>query len=116
MASDQPDTRELQARIRELENEISRLRRARLQTVAGDRTVSVPDEFWPLFEAAQSTVNEYFDQFHADATRGTIEVADQRYVLVRASALSFDFLNTIRSLYADRGEDEAFAIGRNLLL
>jgi signal transduction histidine kinase/DNA-binding response OmpR family regulator/predicted hydrocarbon binding protein len=50
-----------------------------------------------------------------DPTKGTIEINDQRYLLVRASALSKDFLDTIQSLYADRGEQEALSIGKNFL-
>ncbi|MBL7883400.1 MAG: response regulator, partial [Bacteroidia bacterium] len=61
------------------------------------------------------TVGEYFKNLKMDPNKGTIEINDQRYVLVRASALSTDFLNTIQQLYVDRGEDEAFSIGKNFL-
>lgn len=50
-----------------------------------------------------------------DPEKGTIEIQDQRYVLVRASSLSHEFLNTIQNLYADRGDEEATSIGRNFL-
>jgi len=78
-------------------------------------TVSVPRQFKPLFDKAQKTVGEYFSNLYHDPEKGTIEIHDQRYVLVRASALSYDFLNTIQNLYADRGEDEATNIGRHFL-
>ena len=78
-------------------------------------TVSVPDAIKPLFDEAQKTVGEYFRNLKMDPTRGTIEINDQRYVLVRASALSNDFLNTIQHLYSDRGEKEALSIGKNFL-
>ncbi|RYF94251.1 MAG: hypothetical protein EOO02_23755, partial [Chitinophagaceae bacterium] len=78
-------------------------------------TVSVPAALKPLFDVAQKTVNEYFSHLKMDPTKGTIEINDQRYVLVRASALSKDFLETIQNLYADRGETEAMSIGKNFL-
>lgn len=69
----------------------------------------------PLFDKAQKIVGDYFSDLYHDPEKGTIEIQDQRYVLVRASALSYDFLNTIQKLYADRGEEEATSIGRNFL-
>lgn len=60
-------------------------------------------------------MGEYFSDLYHDPEKGTIEIRDQRYVLVRASALSYEFLNTIQNLYADRGDEEAMNIGRNFL-
>ena len=104
----------LHQRIKELEKENAILRRNFSEPPTGD-TVSVPAAMRPLFDVAQQTVNEYFRNLKMDPTRGTIEINDQRYVLVRASALSKDFLETIQSLYADRGESEAMSIGKNFL-
>ena len=78
-------------------------------------TVSVPEKIKPLFDAAQQTVGEYFSRLKFNPAHGTIEIQDERYVLVRASALSHDFLATIQQLYADRGEKEALAIGKDFL-
>ena len=104
----------LQQRIHELEKENAMLRRDFNYGPQGD-TVSVPEALRPLFDVAQQTVNDYFRHLKMDPTQGTIEINDQRYVLVRASALSKDFLETVQSLYADRGETEAMAIGKNFL-
>ncbi len=79
------------------------------------QSVIVPDEMKPLFDLAQQTVSNYFTDLKMEPTRGTIEINDQRYVLIRASALSKDFLDTIQNLYADRGEAEAMSIGKNFL-
>lgn len=78
-------------------------------------TVSVPEKIRPLFEEAQRTVGEYFSRLTFNPTHGTIEIQDERYVLVRASALSHDFLTTVQQLYADRGAQEALAIGKDFL-
>ena len=108
------NTINLHERIEELERENAMLRRDFSYLAKGD-SVTVPGEMKPLFDAAQQTVNEYFRNLSMDPTKGTIEINDQRYLLVRASALSKDFLDTIQSLYADRGEQEALSIGKNFL-
>ncbi len=68
-----------------------------------------------VFNAAEETVRRYFSEVLIDPARATIQIGDERYVLMRASSLSVDFLMAIRHLYADLGDDEAFAIGRNFL-
>jgi signal transduction histidine kinase/AmiR/NasT family two-component response regulator/predicted hydrocarbon binding protein/HPt (histidine-containing phosphotransfer) domain-containing protein len=82
---------------------------------ATNRAVQVPEAMQPLFDAAQQTVQAYFSNLKMDPGTGTIEINDQRYILIRASALSNDFLGTIQSLYADRGEYEALTIGKHFL-
>jgi Signal transduction histidine kinase len=104
----------LKQRIEELEKENALLRRD-FSSVFNGPSVTVPSELKPLFDKAQQTVSEYFTNLKMDPAKGTIEINDQRYVLVRASALSKDFLDTIKNLYADRGEAEAMAIGKNFL-
>jgi signal transduction histidine kinase/CheY-like chemotaxis protein/predicted hydrocarbon binding protein len=112
--SEENKIRDLQKRIEELERENALLKRDFSSLENGD-TVHVPDNIKPLFDQAQKTVGEYFRNLKMDPSRGTIEINDQRYVLVRASALSHDFLTTIQQLYSDRGEKEAMAIGKNFL-
>ncbi len=112
--NDSKEINELLAQIKKLEQENAMLRRD-FSSVEKGNTVSVPEGIKPLFEEAQKTVGAYFRNLKMDPTRGTIEINDQRYVLVRASALSNDFLNTIQKLYADRGEKEALSIGKNFL-
>jgi len=106
--------RELEARIRALEVENEHLRAGMFAPTGGD-TVHVPEQFRELFDAAQQTVDSYFREMRADPSQGTIEIGGERYVLMRAASLSHDFLNTIRKIYADRGDEEALHIGRTLL-
>jgi CheY-like chemotaxis protein len=104
----------MQRQLETLEKENALLRKS-LGYQPGKNSVTVPAAMRPLFDKAEETVREYFKDFRMDPTRGTIEINDQRYVLVRASAFSKGFLETIQGLYADKGESEAFAIGRNFL-
>ncbi|MDD2717601.1 MAG: ATP-binding protein [Candidatus Wallbacteria bacterium] len=102
------ENRNLLNRVRELE-----LMLAKQEPEAP--TLLVPEQFKGVFDHAQKIVAEYFQQLHLSPTKGTIRIADERYVLIRASALSINFLNIIRLLYSDKGEEEALAIGNNLL-
>lgn len=104
----------LQQKIRELEEENALLRRQTTHQSSG-AAVSVPEHLKPLFSEAEAAVKQYFSDIRMDPAKGTIEIGDERYVLIRASALSKDFLDSILRLYADRGETEAFGIGRNFL-
>jgi len=103
---------QLLARIKELEDENLSLKN--IVPSIGE-TVSVPEAFKPIFDKAQATVKDYFKNLKLFPERGTIEINDQRYVLVRASALSYEFFNNIKNMYLNKGEEEAFAIGRNFL-
>ncbi|HEU4471437.1 MAG TPA: response regulator [Flavisolibacter sp.] len=113
MNQDSSSIAALQARIAALEKENALLRRGNDRP--GGKAVLVPDALKPLFERAEQTVGEYFRHLDMDPARGTIEINDERYLLIRASALSKDFLDTVLGLYADRGEEAAFAIGKNFL-
>lgn len=104
----------LQEKIRVLESENESLRGHHILN-ADEPSVKVPPELKPLFQKAEENVKQYFSHISLNPSQGTIEISNERYVLIRASALSKDFLGSILSLYADRGESEAFGIGRNFL-
>jgi predicted hydrocarbon binding protein len=78
-------------------------------------TVKVPKEMEPLFAKAQEYVSRYFKEKKEDPTKGTIEIFGQRYVLMRAAALSVDFFETVRDLYKEAGDEEANRIARDFL-
>ncbi len=78
-------------------------------------TVNVPKAFEPLFLKAQEYVSKYFEEQHFDPTQGTIEVHGQRYILLRAAAMSVEFFEMVRNLYKEKGDSEAIAVARSLL-
>jgi len=106
---------QLLVRIKELEKENDRLRSQNKSFETDEDTVTVPDDFKPIFDSAQKTVKEYFRELNFSPSQGTIEINDERYVLVRASALSYEFFKSITDLYADQGEEDAFRTGQNFL-
>jgi two-component sensor histidine kinase/predicted hydrocarbon binding protein len=109
-----PELTRLNNRIRELEAENELLKKS-APFFTKKPTVKTTDGTRAIFNSAKETVRRYFSDFHPDPSRGTIEISGERYLLVRASALSVEFLNSIKNLYADRGEEEAYSIGRNFL-
>ncbi len=77
--------------------------------------VRCPPEIQPLFDRAAAQIREHFARVEIDPSRAMIGIGDERYLLIRASAFSIDFLDTLVQLYADRGQREALAIGRGFL-
>jgi PAS domain S-box-containing protein len=78
------------------------------------RTVSVPGEMDDLFVRAEQLVESYFARKREVPERGHIDIAGNRYVLVRAQALSVEFYDTMTALYQGQ-QTRAFAVGKNLL-
>ncbi len=70
----------------------------------------------PVFQQAQDYVARYFEHRRFDPTEGTIEIFGQRYLLVRAASMSVEFFDQILRLYEDKGEEEAVAVARSLLV
>ena len=78
-------------------------------------TVGVPPEFEAAFRAAEKRVRKYFRKVRHAPAKGTIEIAGERYILVRAASMSVDFFQTVKSLYADQGTDVATEVAQNML-
>ncbi len=105
------DSKKILLKIKHLEEELASLRASLPET----KTVQVPEHFKPIFDEAQKTVKEYFSNLKLNPEKGTIEISDQRYVLVRASALSNEFFDNIKELYWEKTEEESFNIASNFL-
>lgn len=111
----------LKAEILKLKAEIKRLKEENAKCTSSSLSiddkpkVKAPTAFAAIFKKAEKTVGDYFNGLKFSPSKGTIEINEERYVLVRASALSYDFLNSFKKLYSDRGEDEAINIAKNIL-
>ena len=79
------------------------------------RTVSVPAPIVPLFQKAEAYVRRYFSDRVEDPERSSISISGERYILVRAASMSVEFFDLVRSLYADRGPEEASSVAKNIL-
>src|SRR5215831_2448909 len=79
------------------------------------RTVRVPESMQGLFASAERLVSQFFRERIDDPAHGTIEIHGERYVLVRAAALSVEFFDLVRSLYGEKNREEADEMARALL-
>ena len=77
-------------------------------------TVKTPERWLSFFDRAEDLVRAYFANKEELPERGRIAVGDERYVLVRAEALSVEFYGMMRELYGGNAE-EGDAVARNLL-
>ncbi|MCH2023031.1 MAG: hypothetical protein MK207_11190 [Saprospiraceae bacterium] len=102
-------------KIKELQNEIKNLKKGIFSVGQNENTVTVTEEFKDIFWEAGKTVAKYFSKFSANPAKGSIEINDERYILLRASSLSVGFLNIMKNLYSDKGEKEAISIGNKFL-
>lgn len=78
-------------------------------------TVSVPEELYPVFLKAQDYVREYFSEVQSDPEKGVIKYSGERYILVRASAMSKELFDMMALMYSDRGKQEARDLSFNFL-
>jgi two-component system cell cycle sensor histidine kinase/response regulator CckA len=83
--------------------------------VSALKTARVPKAFEDDFIKAEELVSRYFRDRVDDPTHGSIEIAGQRYVLVRAASLSVEFFDLVEKLYGKGGEVEARRFARNIL-
>ena len=83
------ENQKLQLRIKELEKENDALKKQKKVFYTTKATVSTPKEIKPLFDKAAETVKKYFDNFSTNPSKAKIEINKQRYILLRAPALSY---------------------------
>lgn len=104
-------------KIEKLEAEINHLKHKlrKYESESFYNTVKAPTEFSNAFKNAELGVGNYFKEVLIQPENATIEIGGERYVLLRAASLSANFLHKVQSLYADKGEEQAFQIGRNFL-
>lgn len=79
------------------------------------KTVIVPEAFKAIFDIAEENVRRYFSKVQSDAEHGEITINGERYILFRAAAISYEFLDVFKELYSNNSEEEAIRIGNNFL-
>ncbi|MCH2232774.1 MAG: hypothetical protein MK078_00875 [Crocinitomicaceae bacterium] len=108
------DIETLKLEINELKTENEKLK-DELNFLAITKTVTVPDQFKEIFVEAENNVRRYFTENEKVAQNGEITINGERYLLIRSAALSYEFMDVFRELYANRSDEEALAIGQNFL-
>ena len=74
-----------------------------------------PSRCTTFFAKAEEVVSRFFSERVDDPARGTIEIHGERYVLLRAAALSVEFFDLVRSLYGEDRRAEADEFARTIL-
>jgi two-component sensor histidine kinase/predicted hydrocarbon binding protein len=109
------EIKRLKAEVKSLKKELSFLKSATKPRGKNLKTVIVPPELEMIFDEAEVNVGKYHNSLVIDPAKASITISGQRYLLVRASALSIEFLEGIMNYYRDRGEKESLSIGKNIL-
>ena len=109
------ETRQLRQQVRSLKKELNAYKKASKKPSGNLHTVIVPEALQRVFDIAEKNVGKYHNSLLIDPEKASIEISGQRYLLIRASALSIEFLQGIMKYYSDKGEQEALAIGKNIL-
>ena len=79
------------------------------------KCVKTPPEMDELFEKAEDYVKQYFSGEKRQPEFGIIKIGGQRYILVRATSMSVEFLKLIKDKYLGLNEDDAFDAAAKLL-
>lgn len=112
---------ETENELERLKNEISLLKREvkrlnqKIDFNQVKQTVQVPDAFREIFNLAEENVGKYFSDVYYSAENGEISINGERYILIRSASLSYEFLDIIKEMYSDNGQEEAINIGNNFL-
>lgn len=106
---------QLKKELKTLKSELLLLKKTAPRSKKTIKTVIVPKNLKVIFDEAEEKVGNYHSSLEISPEKATINISDQRYVLVRASALSIEFLEGIMSYYQERGEKESLSIGKNIL-
>ena len=78
------------------------------------RTVKAPPQIEALFDKAEEQVSRFFQDRQDDPTKGTIEISNERFVLVRGASLSVEFFDILKRIFA-HSEQEATSIASQVL-
>jgi PAS domain S-box-containing protein len=106
---------DLQSKLKNLLDSVTGKNRKKIGDSETCSTVSVPDAFRPVFLKAQEYVSNYFGHRVENPQEGTIDIHNERYILVRAASMSKEFFETIYAHYQDRGPDDARKVATGFL-
>jgi len=78
------------------------------------RTVKGPPQLDAVFDEAEERLGRFFGDRQDDPSKGTIRISDERFILVRGAALSIEFLELFKRLFAHPDGASAGVAGRVL--
>lgn len=72
-------------------------------------SIAVPPIISSIANKAEQIVKEYFEQFNMEPQKGSIKIADYRYILMRGPSLSIEFFELIRNVFDSEKEADEFS-------
>lgn len=78
-------------------------------------TVDVPEPFADIFRRAEEYAQQYFGALKHRPECGTLEISGERYILIRAAAMSVEFTDLRIGIYREGSESEGRQLAANLL-
>lgn len=78
------------------------------------QTVKGPPQFEAMFDKAEEHLSRFFQDRRSDPTKGTIEISGERFILVRGAALSVEFFDIMKRLFAHPEQGAARITGHFL--
>jgi diguanylate cyclase (GGDEF)-like protein/PAS domain S-box-containing protein len=78
-------------------------------------SAKIPEKFESIFAAAEKTVAEYFELKSFRPDTGSIEISEDRYILLRGASISVEFFQLCRKLFGEENEKEADMFASSLL-
>lgn len=79
------------------------------------RTANVPPELRELYDEVEAAVAAFFGAQRWDPETAQLRFSGERYVLVRASSMSVQFVDRVQELCRREGRPEGFEVARSLL-
>lgn len=70
------------------------------------QAAAVPPEMLEVFKKAQEQVSGYFSQMVGKPQEGRIEIAGDRYMLVRGDSMTMTMSKVLAEIYGERGADQ----------
>jgi len=100
-----------------VEIEIARKRLMQLELELHRETsiVDAPTTFSELIKGALPKVLDFHELPKRILNKGEITISDERFVLMRADSISFDFIKTVEKFYKSKNKLDAFQLSSSLL-
>ena len=101
--------------LKEIEATRKRLVELEMELHQESKVVDAPDKFKALIDSTLVKVVEFHNDPKRILDKGTITINDERFVMMRADSISFDFIKTVEQFYKSKNKMDAFQLSSSLL-
>lgn len=101
--------------LSEIEATRKRLVQLELELHKESKIVEAPIEFSNLIDSTLLKVIDFHNDPKRILSKGKITINDERFVMMRADSISFDFIKTVEQFYKSKNKIDAFQLSSSLL-